>query len=413
MTPVVRRLRAVLDRFGPVLRTSAITYLGFLVSVLSAPLLARALGPTGRGHLAAVLVVITVLGWAGYLGLPRAIALTLSETGTVAWRGLGALLALGVINAGLAGVLAPALIGEHASSTLWLRVNAVMLLVAGVSQVGVEMVAISGRLGVYNALRFASLVLPSVAISVAYFMGSLSLGVALGCSTIGVVAATGVGLTIMFSNRAAVRRDADVPWRFALNYWSGTAFDSVGSRGDQLLLATVSGPATLGLYAVATTCASVSGGVSQALNHVAYNRRRSDRRYSRKHIRVTLVASLSLGMAVTIGLYLVGEAFFGAEYRSLWQVVAILVVTQALADQWQWRVYSDSLNLDVSALPVASGVALVVLVIGALVLASFASVSALGMAALSVGFAAMRLLVRGLLLARRSSGDESAGIPGQ
>ncbi|MFB9312329.1 hypothetical protein [Nocardioides plantarum] len=359
--------------------------------------MAKDLGAQGRGEFAEVLIVITLLSWVGYLGLPRGLAAGSQRGGAVGLRAVGSLLGLGVASAFVAAVVAPAALDTSPIATDWLRASSAILIVSGFGQLGSELAAINGSLRVWNSIRFVSLVIPSLAMVPLHFASRLTLNSALAVTVAATLAATLLGMGYLSPRRTEWSRPARVPWSFSLSYWFGTAFDSVGGRGDQLVLASLGSTEMLGLYAVATTCSSITGGVGQALNVIAYGRRRGDASYARRHSRVLLLFSLGLGGGMVAGVWVFGEDVFGPDFSSLYQVVAVLVFTQALSDQWQWRVYLASLNQRAKSLPVASGSFLLTLVLGAWALHELDDISALSMAGLTVVANAVRLAVHRFL----------------
>src|SRR5690606_35543258 len=101
------------------------------------------------------------------------------------------------------------------------------------------------------------------------------------------------------------------PWAFSLRLWSSSALDSLGGRLDLLLLTALTSATTVGVYAVAVTCAAASGELTQALNQLAYSRfAASD--FDKSSNTLSLRAKYGAIMSVAVGAAVVGAvALFG------------------------------------------------------------------------------------------------------
>jgi O-antigen/teichoic acid export membrane protein len=377
------------------------------LSLISAPLLARTLGPDGRGVLAGAFVSTQILSWVAFLGLPRGLAVQNNKRSSISGVGIIAVALLGPASALLAILSADALSNGDERIAWGIRIGALVLILSGVSQIGIELVLIQGRLWPFNFVRIATLVLPSIAYIVAFVMGRLTLEVAFSITFIGNILSTLIGCAYALPAMRSSRR-LPVPWNFSLRFWSTSAFDNVGGRFDQLLLAALSPAAVLGMYAVAVTCASASGGLTQALNHVTYSRfARSGTKADANAVlrqRTLFGAGLSFIVAIPVLLIVIffGEALFGTGYHDLALVTGILIVSQFLNDQWQLRIYMDSAVEDPSALTLASAMGLAALALSSWAFYTAGDLSGTHMAICVVLFGLVRLVARALL--RRKNG---------
>jgi O-antigen/teichoic acid export membrane protein len=380
------------------------------LSLISAPLLARTLGPDGRGVLAGAFVATQVLSWVVFLGLPRGLTLQDHKRSEISGWGIVVVGLLGPASAILAFLGAEALSNGDARIEIGIKISASVLALTGLSQLGIEMVLIDGRLLPFNLVRTATLILPSLAYIVAFFTGSLSLEVAFSITFLGSVVATLIGCAYALP---AIKRShrTPIPWNFSLRYWTTTAFDSVGGRLDQLLLTALNPAAVVGMYAVAVTCASASGGLTQALNHMTYSRFAQSGSVSSSSTgllrrRTLLGGGLSVLVAVPVLLLVVffGEAIFGPGYHDLAAVTAILIISQFLNDQWQLRIYHDSAAENARALTLASALGLASLALSAYLFYVAGSLNGVHMAICVVVFGAVRLASRTLL--RRRLADQ-------
>lgn len=375
------------------------------LSLVSAPLLARTLGPDGRGVLAGAFVSTQILSWVAFLGLPRGLAIQQKKHSTISGVGVILVALLGPASAILAIFTADLISNGDERIAIGIRIGALVLILSGVSQIGIELVLVQGRLWPFNFVRIATLVLPSLAYIVAFLTGTLTLEVAFSITFLGNVLSTVIGCAYAIPAIHRARREP-VPWNFSLRLWFTAAFDSVGGRLDQLLLTALSPAAVLGMYAVAVTCASASGGLTQALNHVTYSRFAKSETTVNAHalMRQRTVYGAILSMVVAIPVLLVvvffGEALFGNGYHNLPFVTAILVVSQFLNDQWQLRVYMDSAAEDPRALAIASALGLLSMGLSAWAFYSFGILGGIQMAICVVFFGAVRLAARALFRRR-------------
>jgi O-antigen/teichoic acid export membrane protein len=297
--------------------------------------------------------------------------------------------------------------GDHQIAT-YIKVAASVLILAGLGAVGVERALVRGQLLAVNLSRALNLVLPSLAIIIAFGLGILTLQSAFVITLSGQVLSVLLGI-VLATPLLRSRTRIPSPWRFSLHYWGGSAFDGIGARVDQLILAACVLPSQLGVYAVAVTCASAAGGFTQALNQLTYSRFASlstgadGAPMLRRRTSMGLAMSAFSGGSIVVVVALWGEWLFGSSFDGLFPIVSVLVIAQAMNDQWQLRTYLDSASGDPSALMWASACGIVVLVAVAVVLGASGNLNGLSMAYALVGFAAVRLVVRAILRRTRSA----------
>jgi O-antigen/teichoic acid export membrane protein len=178
----------------------------------------------------------------------------------------------------------------------------------------------------------------------------------------------------------------------------------VGGRLDQLILTSLSPASVLGVYTVAVTCASASGGLTQALNHVTYSKFAGANASLHANTsvlrrRTLLGGAMSIAVAVPVLLIVIfyGTSLFGPGYEGLPLVTAILIVSQFLNDQWQLRIYLDSASEDARSLTLSSGMGLVALASAAALFNAAGTLTGAHMAICVVLFGAVRLGSRTVL----------------
>ncbi|KQR24026.1 hypothetical protein ASF79_01955 [Agreia sp. Leaf335] len=394
---------------GRFFQTAFVTYAGMGLSLVSAPLLARTLGPDGRGVLAGAFVSVQVLSWVAFLGLPRGLALQDHKRAFMSGVGVLVVAGLGPISALLAFLSADILSNGDERISLGIRIAAGVLVFSGIGQIGLELVLVSGRIWPFNLIRASTLVFPSLAYIVLWASGTLTLEIAFIVTLAGNALGNLIGCVFAISGIRRSNR-TPVPWNFSLRFWSTSAFDSVGGRLDQLLLSALSPASVLGMYAVAITCASASGGLTQALNHVTYSKFASALNAStdngallRKRTTSGALLSVIVAVPVVTLVYFFGETLFGVGYHGLALVTAILVVAQFLNDQWQLRVYMDSASENASSLTLASAAGLLALALSAWAFYSFGDLDGPEMAVCVVIFGVVRLSMRSVLRGRSTN----------
>lgn len=357
------RLMLRLSRGRGVIGSASITYTGMALSLVTAPLVARAIGAEGRGLLAGAYVSVQLLSWISFLGLPRGIAVSAAgSVGAVSRRGVGVLTGLGVVGAvlafGSADVVAH---GNEVMATL-IRISSPLVVLAGLAQVGSDLALSQGRIVAWNTVRVANLVVPSACVIVAFAFDRLTLPVVFWTTYGGQLLGTLVGVALALP---AVRRSGGrLPWRFSVRFWSASAVDVVSGRVDQLLLAALASTSDLGVYAIGVTCANAAAALTQAFNATALRRFVE---YGDQDVRDILrrrslyggAVSALLGAAVVLATWAFARPLLGADFIQLPAVTAALVVGQLLNDQWYLRTYLDSARLNARGLTLASALGLV------------------------------------------------------
>ncbi|WP_040772159.1 hypothetical protein, partial [Rhodococcus rhodnii] len=371
--------------------SSIVTYLGIATSLLSAPLLARSLGATGRGELAAIFAPLQLLSWTCFLGIPRFGAVVRTRGRGYPRRSFVVLTALGVVAAVGLWAAAPLLAGGASTVESGIRALCWLLVFGGVAQLGVESLQARGRVVAWNAVRGIPLLLPSLLQILLWGFGALTLPAAIATMALGQLVWTVTGV-LVWARGAMRRRAGRIDWRFSLGYWTTTALDGVGGRIDQVVLAAFATAADLGRYVVAVTIANAAGAVTQALGHTTFadRIRGADTRFDARVARMGVVTSVVTGAVVVAVTAVSGTTVLGASFDGLTVIVAILVVHQLLHDQWQFAVYRGSADLDASRLMVPSLVGVVVLCGCLAVLGVAGAVSGAAVALAMVAFAATR-----------------------
>lgn len=265
---VFARLRRLI--VNPALRTRVLLPMAFDASILVTNLVtgiivARALGPSGRGEIAAILLVAQLCVWFFSGGATEAVAFRLARRREDGPRLLGTWLAIGIplgILATVVGELAlPVLFSAQTGEAIDLgRVYLAIVLVMMLQSVQWGMLLGAHDFLVYNAVR---LLQPGL-VAIGYF-GCLVLGVfsVEAALAINAVATAGAFLVaaIRLVQRIGIGRPSRQLMRETLSYGlkshMGSVAGLVNARLDLLIVPAFLGAVSVGLYSVATNVTSI------------------------------------------------------------------------------------------------------------------------------------------------------------
>ncbi|MGI9119198.1 MAG: lipopolysaccharide biosynthesis protein [Acidimicrobiales bacterium] len=323
--------------------SSVIGVVVFSLSLLTAPILARALGPEGRGDLAAVLMPAIVLSWLLSLGVPSAAAYFVDEVPERQLLSTVALLGLALGGPVCAGLwfLLPAFLDGHSQTTLvWARVALVAAPFSMGLQSAMEILRRRGAGASWNRWRSAPLILPSVGVAVLAVIDRLTLQTALAAYSVG----NTVPLLLLVAR--LVRGEGGGPsmatLRLILPYASRSAVvvgtTALTVRLDQVVLATMVPSGQLGIYAVAVTASAASGPLTSGLSLALFGHQRSEGSPSRASTRYrrTIVLTLLLSSATAFAVALVAPVVlplvFGQEFSGAVRALWILLPGQVAID---------------------------------------------------------------------------------
>lgn len=326
--------------------TAATTALASGLSLLSSPLLARAVGASGRGDVAAVIATVTFLSWAGFAGAPFAAGFF----GAGGRRASTTVLAMassviGVALAAVVWLLAPVFAAGHSSEVITgLRICGLLLPLIGVGLCGQELLYASDRLGAWNVLRAIPLVGPALAIVVLYVADALTTSTAVlaNVASLAVYAVIGTLIGVRWFGRVNGLSDLRLA-REVLTYagarWAAITSQGLLMRLDQLLMVPLSTPAELGRYAIAVTIVASANMLSGALGTVMYGRVRNADTSEvmemwRRARRRTLWLSTAVGLIVVATGPVLIPFIFGPDFGGLLPVLIPLAVAQVLNDRW-------------------------------------------------------------------------------
>lgn len=312
-----------------------------LLGLVTAPLLARALGPDGRGTLAAILVPLTLALALADLGLPT-YASRMAARGEPVDRLIGSagalLLVLGLLTCLLATPLAAFLAAGRPVVFTYLLAG---LLVMPVSLLASLLVSIGVGLERWRAVIASRVAFFGLNAAIVIFLYAADrLTVATAAST-AIVSATLATLAPMLpllrtAGRPRFRREvARDALRFGVRVWIGAVTALAVARIDQILMIRLVEPAELGLYVVAVSWAALSGTVTAALGPTLLPRAaRGDvdlpARALRVMLAVVLLVNLFLAAVAPFFIPLLFTSSFEASVKMAWILLAASVPAQGV-----------------------------------------------------------------------------------
>jgi len=301
------------------------------LNVLTGVLLARALGPEGRGELAAVLLWPGLLALVGSLGVMEAVTYHAARSTAPLGRLLGSSLVLGGAQATVlitvGAVVVPRALASYGPDAVS-AARAYLVYIALFFAALYLMAVISGlqRYGQFQVLRLLVVVLSAAGLVALAVTGALTVRTAvyayLAANLVTAVAAA----AMLRTWRADLGIDRALTSRllaFGARSHGGNLASTLNERLDQLLISIFLTPASLGLYVVAVTLTSVAALVGSSTGMVALPSVASmppgpERvRAARRLIHVTLLGSVAatvplLALLPTIIQVFFGRAFLGA-----------------------------------------------------------------------------------------------------
>lgn len=339
-------MRHVLQSFAT---TGAIQLLGLVNAVL----LARLLGPEGRGELALVLLYpVLALGLAG-LALNDAVVYRAARAlppRRLAPPALLLALGIGAAVAAAGALAAPLLLAGHADGVR--RSGALYFLMVPAGLVALHLGAVfQGRLeyGVWNAVRGATTLATVAGVAGLALLGLAEVEAVTLAYLGGFCASAALALALArrrgWLPAPVDRHELGQLLRFALPLQAGVVVQLVNERLDQLLIARLLTPTDLGLYVAAMAIAAIPAIPAATLANVAYPRiagvaEAADRgpvveRYLRLAVALAglvALALLALGQPLVTALY--GPAFAAAVPILEWYAAgAVALAARAVLAQ--------------------------------------------------------------------------------
>jgi O-antigen/teichoic acid export membrane protein len=316
----------------------------YALAVLTGPLLARALDPSGRGDLAAVLVPTQLFGWIIGFGLPTAAAYfgrahPRREVHSGAWLFT---LVVGGIAVAIAWPFIPGYLDGHSPVTInWFRATLIAnLLIVPVSTALEELRAIGGAGIRFNALRALPFVVNSIGIVLLAIVGHLTLVTAMWSNLVSILVYAIIVIAVCRSWPTLVFswRTLKAHFKYGSQVAFGTFANLLISKLDQFLMVGVVSSAELGIYVVAATAAGVSTAIGQGVATALFPHLRgmtdvAERRASTaRSARWVIVISGTIGVAIAANALWAIPFVFGHAFSEAVIPLWLMLPGQIMAD---------------------------------------------------------------------------------
>ena len=333
--------RAAQQVGGPIIGSLAATLCVQAIQAITVILVARILGPTGRGELTAVILWPMLLTTLGSLGMYQAVTYFAARTRDLSAL-VGTTLVFLVVDAAVlvaAGLLLlPLVLGDYGSDVVSTGQNFLALYIPFVLVAMTMLSFLNGqhRFRWLQSLRLLLVGLTLVVIGVIAAFGDLTLGRAAAGYLVGTGSVAVIGLIVVLRS---VRRRLLVRWatlRDLLAYGLKTLLSvslwNINERADQLVLSAFFSAATLGLYVVGVTMTAVTttigfGFALVALPLVAGAGSIAERR---EIAHTVVAATLLAGVVITVPLLILEpwliRTLFGEEFEGAIDVGRILLI---------------------------------------------------------------------------------------
>jgi len=315
------------------------------LNVASGVMLARALGPHGRGELAAVMLWPGLLAAIGSLGVGDGITYHTARAGSRPGTVLGSGLALCVPQSAVlvaAGFITVSFTTAHHQGATTGSAYLFLLYIPTYLAATYLMAALNGicRHAWFQGLRLLVVALSAAGVAALAVLGSLTARSA-------VLVYIAAHLTVLMVAFACWLRTVDLQPRveastvrslvsFGVRSHGGTLAGTLNERLDQLLISVFLAPASLGLYVIAVTLTSVTGLVGASASLVvlpAVARLPPGAARARSAWR-TVAATLLGSVAVTVPVFAVLPQlialFFGGAYGAAVPFARVLLVAAVL-----------------------------------------------------------------------------------
>jgi O-antigen/teichoic acid export membrane protein len=392
---------------GVVAGLTAANAVNAALGFITAPLLARALGASGRGDLAAIAVPLSLIPIVLSLGIPR-FANRMVPRGTPVNGVIGSLgvplLIVGALAAAAAVPAANALSGGRATVRLYLIITFLAMPILLVEALLLECLVGLERWRRLIVAQFIPFAVPFVGIVVLYPLHRLTVSTAAALIITGALLAMVPALPLLTAGGrpAFSLRLATEGVRFGLKSWLGGLAQLANLRLDQFLMIAVVTPRELGWYAVASSFSGASTAVSGALAPPLMTRvAAGETELLPRAVRIILVGTAAFNILLGLATPILFGDLLGPQFRgAILMAIVLLIATVPLIGG---SVLSSGLQADGAPMipSIAEAAALVITVVGLAIL--LPPLGGLGAAVVSLAAYSTSFLLQ-LVMARRRSG---------
>lgn len=367
------RIRRLL--LHPAMRTRVLAPMGFDASILllnltTGIIVARALGPSGRGEIAAILLISQLAVWFFSGGATEAVGFRLARHPSDGPRLLGTWLAIGIplgfVAIGTAELVLPILFSAQTADTIALgRIYVAIVLVMMLQATQNGMLLGSHDFLFYNLSRFVQPAAVAAGYISLWAAGALSVELALivnAAATCTAFAVAGARLLLKQGIGRPSRTILRDTLSFGLRTHMGSIAGLVSARLDLLIVPAFLGAAAVGLYSVATNVTSIISTLTATIATLVMPVAARRHRQSPRTVVRTLHVVLLIGMAIAIPLALLADIalnlVYGADFEGAATALRILlpgvVLSAAAMVLWSGLIAANRpLLSSVAAVPAA------------------------------------------------------------
>lgn len=292
------------------------------VNLLSGIAIARALGPAGRGEIAAVLLLTQLCVWFFSGGATEAVAYRLARRPADGPKLLGSWLAIGVplgVLAIVVGQIAlPVLFSAQTPEAIMLgRIYLGIVLVMLLQVIQYGMLLGSHDFFFYNVVRLLQPALISAAYLACWVLGVLSVEGALVINAVAIGAAFLAAAFRLLQREGIARPDRAMireTLSFGLKAHMGTIAGLVNARLDLMIVPAFLSAASVGLYSVATNVTSIIVTLTTTIATIVMPMAARQEKQSPRTVIRTLQVVLLIGVAIAIPLAGLAEFALGIVY---------------------------------------------------------------------------------------------------
>ena len=292
------------------------------VNLLSGIAIARALGPAGRGEIAAVLLLTQLCVWFFSGGATEAVAYRLARRPADGPKLLGSWLAIGVplgVLAIVVGQIAlPVLFSAQTPEAIMLgRIYLGIVLVMLLQVIQYGMLLGSHDFFFYNVVRLLQPALISAAYLACWVLGVLSVEGALVINAVAIGAAFLAAAFRLLQREGIARPDRAMireTLSFGLKAHMGTIAGLVNARLYLMIVPAFLSAASVGLYSVATNVTSIIVTLTTTIATIVMPMAARQEKQSPRTVIRTLQVVLLIGVAIAIPLAGLAEFALGIVY---------------------------------------------------------------------------------------------------
>ncbi|QZT58438.1 lipopolysaccharide biosynthesis protein [Mycolicibacterium austroafricanum] len=307
------------------------------LALISAPIVARAIGPEGRGETAAALALYLIVPVVLGLGLPLEVRRQAATSdGHAVVRTAKTLVALSSLLSAAIAVLTYFTIfsGFSADGRLVASIGIALAPLSASWAIDVSVLVAHRR---YGGVLLMQLLQPAVYVGLivtVWLLDMARVSTVLAASLVGTVATFSAGLMLVRVPLVGKRVDTKSLMRKSLAFSGSAIAEAASSRADQILALPLIGAYQAGLYSVAATIGAIPLAIGQALGAsyfapIAQAESQNRTRLQGEAVRAALAAAVMITPLIALAAWLTIPWVFGEAFRDSVPVTMISLIGSA------------------------------------------------------------------------------------